>query len=115
VHANRTPRQFKEKFHRLAGGAVLRIVEVNAGPFGHHALAPVRVCSEQRLKMAVPDILGVDLEISPRGTLTERMLGGLCYHRLHVDAPFLAILALRRHSTVRQRDPKAPNIRYMPR
>ena len=67
-------RQFKEKFHRLAGGAVLRIVEVNAGPFGHHALAAVRVCSEQRLKMAVPDILGVDLEISPRGTLTERTL-----------------------------------------
>jgi hypothetical protein len=65
--------------------------------------------------MAVPDILGVDLEISPRGTLTERTLGGWCYHRLHVDAPFLAILALRRHSTVRQRDLKTPNIRYMPR
>ena len=49
--------QSHEEPDRLVGDAVLRIVEVQAGAFGHQALAARGVVSEQRPQMKVAHLL----------------------------------------------------------
>jgi hypothetical protein len=52
-------RQSHEKADRLVGDAVLRIVEVQAGAYGHEALAARGVVSEQRTQVPIVHLLEV--------------------------------------------------------
>jgi hypothetical protein len=45
--------------HRLAGDAVLRVVEVDAGGLGGQPLAAVGVGGEERAEIRPPDLAGV--------------------------------------------------------
>ena len=51
--------QGQEEADRLVGDAVLRVVEVQPGPFGDEALAPVRVLGEEVPQVAILQLLVV--------------------------------------------------------
>ena len=93
--------QLKQKFQSFIGDAILRIIEVNPGHFGCHALAAVGIIREKLPQMKLTELLIMSFERFPGRTSDTAASGGRFDARCHVSAPFglSCVYALELHPT----------------
>ena len=68
-------RELQQELHRLAGDAVLRVIEINARRFGGQALAALAVIREQIAQVQRARLLTMGLEALPGRPLGEPAIG----------------------------------------
>jgi hypothetical protein len=83
-------RELKQQLNRVAGDAILRVIEIDAHRFSGQAFAALTVLREQISQMQCASLLSVRLEALPRWPVRKPRFGKWIYNCRHILAPLFA-------------------------